>query len=96
MRKNNEQTLKEVLLQVVGNPRIRDKYLAAQIENIWKEEMGKTISDLTSKISFKDGILTLSITSAPLRQELHTARNKIILLMNQALESDLIKEVRVF
>ena len=37
----NEQTLKEILLQVVGAPQIKDKYLLLSIKDAWKLCFGR-------------------------------------------------------
>ena len=92
----NEQTLKEVLLQVVGSPKIKDKYLLLSIKDAWKTCFGPTIQQYTSELRFREGILTATITSAPLRHELSLNKEKIIRIMNETLQSDHIKVVHIY
>lgn len=92
----NEQTLKEILLQVVGSPKIKDKYLLLSIKEAWSKCFGPTIQQYTSELRFREGNLTVVITSAPLRHELSLNKEKIIKIMNEALQSDHIKKVQIY
>jgi hypothetical protein len=55
--------------------------------------MGKTISTYTSNISVRKNVLYLTILSAPLKQELSYAKDKIKLRLNEELGEEFIREV---
>ncbi|MBK9582935.1 MAG: DUF721 domain-containing protein [Saprospiraceae bacterium] len=57
---------------------------------------GSIISGYTSKLYFKDGLLKIYLTSAPLKKELSMSKPKIIENLNAALGTNLIKEVEVY
>lgn len=92
----NEQTLKEVLLQLVSSPQIKDKYLLLSIKDAWAKCFGPTIQQYTTDLRFRNGILTVLISSAPLRHELTLSKGKIIKIMNETLEADHIKQVHIY
>lgn len=59
----------------------------------WEELFGKTISKYTEKMFVNNKKLYLTISSAPLRQEMMYARVKMVERINEAIENDFIKEV---
>ncbi len=94
--KKNEETLKNILQSYVRSDRVGDKYNSALLESIWQKEMGSMINNYTGKINFHKGKLTVEITSAPLRQELHQSREKIIVILNDVAGSNVVEEIRVY
>lgn len=92
----NEQTLKEVLMQLVSTPQLRDKYLLVSIRDAWKSCFGPTIQQYTTDLKFRDGVLTVLISSAPLRYELSMSKDKIIRIMNETLKEDHVKVVHIY
>jgi len=51
------------------------------------------ISKRTEKLILKDHTLYIYLNSAPLKEELNYGRERIVQLLNTALEGDFIKEV---
>ena len=66
-----------------------------QLIQNWEKLFGKTIAKYTLKIFVNKGRLFLTITSAPLRQELMYSREKLMERINEAIEKDFIKEIIV-
>lgn len=93
MRKSNESSLKQVIDQLLDTYRLRDKINEVKIKKVWTDLMGKSISNRTSDISLKNGVLYIRVTSAPLKEELLFQRNRILELMNIELEGPYVKEV---
>ena len=50
MKKSNDQSLSEVLQQMVHVFRLKPNLYKTKIENLWEERMGKTISTYTREI----------------------------------------------
>jgi hypothetical protein len=92
----NEQSLKDIILQLVTAPKIRDKYLIIRIKEVWKTHFGESIAGHTQDIRFRDGTLSLVITSAPLRHELTLGKEKIMKILNDALGDAYIKQVHIY
>jgi Dna[CI] antecedent, DciA len=93
MRKNNDQSLSEVIGQFIQENKLKPQLNETRIKNLWETLMGKTIATYTSNISVRRGILYISILSAPLKQELAFSKEKIMTLLNDELGEDFIKEV---
>jgi len=94
--KKNEETLKNILQSYVRSDKVGDKYNTALLESVWHKEMSPMINNYTGKINFYKGKLTVEITSAPLRHELHNGRDKIITLLNDVVGIEMVKEIRVY
>lgn len=77
------------------NTKLSDGIVTAQIEEIWKKDMGAAISGYTSSILYKEQILYIKITSSPLKKELIMGRDKIVALINEALGHEAVREVRI-
>ncbi len=93
MRKTNEQPLKEVLARLVKTYQLEGKLNEVEIIRSWKSLMGPTISNKTEKIFIQKKCLYLKISSAPLKQELFFAREKIKNRLNEKIGKNLIDMV---
>ncbi len=68
----------------------KQKHLIANWENI----MGKTIASRTIKIFFKDRIMFVKLTSAPLKQEMQNSKTEFLKLVSQEMGKGEVEEVR--
>jgi len=94
MKKHNDQPIKDVLRQFVdNNSKLRPKLHQTKIKSLWVELMGPTISSYTKEIRLYRNKLFLTITSAPLRQELSYGKEKMKKLFNEALGEEVIEEI---
>jgi len=75
--------------------KLKPKLFEAQVKTAWPNLMGKTIAGYTSEVRLHKGILYLRITSAPLRNELSYAKEKIKKILNEELGEEYITEVRI-
>ena len=93
MRKSNEHSLQEVIEQLLDQYRLRDKLNEVRIRKAWEETMGKAICNRTTDIRIKSETLFISVSSAPLREELQFQRTKILDLMNKELGGNYLRQV---
>jgi Dna[CI] antecedent, DciA len=93
VRKNNDQSLSEVIGAFILENKLKPQLNETRIKNLWEDLMGKTISTYTSSITVRKGTLYLTILSAPLKQELAFSKEKIKNLLNEELGEDFVKEV---
>jgi len=96
MKRHNDKKMDEIMKDFLyTNSKLSDGILSAQIEEIWKKEMGVAISGYTSGIIYKEKTLYIRITSSPLKKELQMGRDKIIALINESLGHEVVREVRI-
>ena len=93
MRNTNEQSLKQVLKDMVETYRLRSRLNQTKIRSIWEHLMGSAIAKYTTDIKIRRNKLYLTIESAPLRQELSFGKEKIVTMINQELGEDFIQDV---
>lgn len=93
MRKTNEQPIGEAIKELFKAFHLDNRVHEVQIKDLWVKVMGKTIAHYTSDIKLKDGKLFISLNSAPLKQDLHYNRDKIIERLNAEIGETVVKEV---
>lgn len=93
--KSNEMAWKDLMDIWVKSPGIRQQYLRMIIKKTWTEQMGQLVTKYTERITLQKGILTIQVSSTPLRQELMMSKAKIIALMNEAMGETLVQDIRV-
>lgn len=95
MSRHNEREIKQAIEELLQTYRLKEGIQTARLQQSWEKIMGKLVSKHTLDIKLKDNILYLKISSAPLKNELLFAKEKIIQLLNEALETDAIKDVKI-
>ncbi len=92
--KHNDRNIKDVLGDVIGNNhKLQKGYSTVRIKEAWKSEMGEIICSYTQNFYYKNGILTVYLMSAPLRNELSMSKQKVIDLLNKSCGEDIIKSI---
>lgn len=88
-----EISFQEAMQQFLLHSRLKTGVQAMQIEDVWENIMGKTIAKYTDKIQIIGGILFITSTVAPLKNELLYQKERIIERVNEALGEKTIKDV---
>lgn len=91
--RGNEQNMKEAIDQLLDSYRLKGKVNEKRLVAAWQELMGKKIAQHTRKLYISNNKLFLTIDSAPLKQELSFAKNKIVELVNEKLGENVVKDV---
>jgi Dna[CI] antecedent DciA-like protein len=91
----NEHSLKEVLQGMVDSLKWKEKLHETKIRQVWNSRMGTTINHYTKEIKLRKGKLFITLTSAPLKQELSYEKEKIQKMMNVELGGQYVKSVIV-
>lgn len=88
-----EVSLQEAMQEFLKKSRLKNGILAVQIEDVWEQLMGITISKYTDSIKIIGHTLFITSSVAPLKNELLYQKDTIIQRVNEALGENLIKEV---
>ncbi|MEP7265501.1 MAG: DUF721 domain-containing protein [Bacteroidota bacterium] len=92
-RTSNQQSLKEVIDELIQAYRLKEGLDEVRLRNLWEQLMGNMIASKTMSINLKVDVLTIRLSSAVLRQELLYKRDEIKKALNEALETEVVKEV---
>ncbi len=93
MKKKNDLSLQEAMQAMLREYRLEPQVNEARVKMLWAKLMGKTISTYTSNITVRKNVLYLTILSAPLKQELSYAKDKIKDLLNDEMGEEFVKDV---
>ena len=93
--RNNNQPVGEVLKDMVKELRLGAKLTQAEIRSVWARELGPLINRHTTELIFRSGSLTVRVTSAALRQELHYNKAALLKRLNEHLSAGQIRELVV-
>lgn len=92
-RKPGITPLKEAIDQMFSKYKLETNYNESYLAAHWERLMGKGIASRTTQVYVKNRALFLQVESAPLRNELARAKQKIIELINREVAENLIEEV---
>lgn len=95
MKIKNDQSLKEVLKELVDSYRLKPKLVLAKIKDKWPGLMGPLIQKYTRELRLDKQTLIITVDSASLRQELSMGRDRIKKLVNEELDEPYIQDVIV-
>lgn len=83
------------LKDFINKSKLKSGLRAVQIENVWEELMGKTISHYTDKIEIINRTLIIYTSVGALKHELVYQKSKIIERINEAFNENIISDVIV-
>ncbi len=89
----SEKSLGEAMQAFIDRSRLKQGIRAAQVEELWEEMMGKTVSKYTDKIEIMQTTLFVTTSVAPLKQELLFQKELIIQKVNEKLGSNSITKL---
>ncbi len=95
MKKDNQQGIRDVMKQLFKSYHLDEKMHEVQIKELWEKIMGKSIKNYTTGIFLRKGNLTITIDSAPLRQDLQFTKADIIKRVNEELGERVVHEVTI-
>lgn len=94
MKRLEPESIGDVLRQTLQQQGMTDRLYEAKAIAIWPQIVGKQIADYCGKPVVFNGLMTVYVRSAALRQELTMMRSALIRLINEQLERDVIHEIR--
>lgn len=92
-RLSNESTISEVLKAFIENNKLQSGMDKIDVEKAWKDLMGNGVNTYTKEVILKGSTLYVKLTSSVLREELSHGKQKIIIMLNDELRKDVVKEL---
>ncbi len=94
-KKKDGIPIRSLIEQMIQKFDVEDRFSEARVVTLWRKLMGRPIVDRTKSVYVKDRKLFVEVVSAPLRNELHYAKEKIKSMINEDLGEEYILEVIV-
>ena len=92
-RRSNEQTLGEVIRELLSSYRLEGKLQKARIIEAWPEVTGEMITKHTRDLYFKGSKLFVKLDSPALKTELGYSKSKIIDELNKVVGKEIVKDI---
>jgi len=89
----NNQTIKEVIEELISSYHIGDKLNETKVIGLWDQVVGKMIARETTHLNIKNRVLYVKLNSPALRQELGYARANLVKSLNKAAGCDVISDI---
>ena len=74
---------------------LEQSVLDMQVEQVWPQVMGETVTKLTRSIEMKDGMLVIRVSSAALKAQLFENRFELVRKLNEAVGAPAIRDCRI-
>jgi hypothetical protein len=88
-----EKPIKDTIKEILKSYQLEEKLMAVRIKDSWEKLMGKSIMGHTTEIYIKGKKLYLKFDSAALKEELSYSREKVVKMVNEELDDDVIDEI---
>ncbi|MFZ4105531.1 DUF721 domain-containing protein [Flavobacterium sp.] len=92
-RLSNESSISDVLQQFIQQNKLEAGMDKIDVEQAWKNLMGNGVNSYTQEVILKGSTLYVKLTSAVLREELGYGKQKIIMMLNEELRKEVVKDI---
>ena len=93
MRHNEHNKLSDLLKDFVKDNHLEKGLDKVNVREAWEQLMGSGVNNYTTDVQLKGETLHIQLSSSVLREELSYGKDKIILMLNEALGKELIKKL---
>ncbi len=92
-RLSNQSSIGDVLKQIIQVNKLQPGMDQIDVKGAWKNLMGNGVNSYTKNVALRGSTLYVELTSSVLRQELSHGKSKIIAMINEELQREVIKDV---
>lgn len=92
-RQNDHLPISDILKEFVDSNKLQAGLNKVDVRDAWVKMMGKGVNNYTTAINLDRDVLYVSLSSSVLREELSYGKQKIIDMLNESLEKDIIKKL---
>ena len=92
-RHNEHISISDALKEFVESNRLQSGLDKINVADAWVSVMGNGVNSYTNAVKLERNILYVQLSSSVLREELSYGKEKIIVMLNEALGKELIKKL---
>lgn len=93
MKRTEAKSIAEIIGDFMQQEDIEDAVLEQKALRLWNQVVGPGINRMTTERYVENGVITMKISSAALRNDLMLSRSNIIAQLNQLIGKPVIKEI---
>jgi abortive infection bacteriophage resistance protein len=90
---HNVASVGELINKLIDTYRLRSRFTQVRIKNAWDKLMPDAVLNRTRSIYFHDGVLTITVISAPLRNDLSAMERELKNKLNDELGEQVIERI---
>ncbi len=94
MQRTDPLSIRQIIDRVMDTSARKDEMLAMRAAYLWGDLVGPGVNAMTLKRYVRDGVLHVTLSSAPLKSELSFRRESLIARINEILGRPVIREIR--
>lgn len=94
-RENDTNKIKDLIPQMLQENKLQKGMDQIYVKEAWANVMGQGVINYTESVSIKNQTLYVKLTSSALREELGYGKDKIVKMMDEALQNIKISAVRL-
>jgi hypothetical protein len=92
-RLSNQSTVGDVLKQIIQVNKLQPGMDQIDVKEAWQNLMGNGVNSYTKNVALRGSTLYVELSSSVLREELSHGKSKIIAMINEELQREVIKDV---
>lgn len=94
MKRLEPESIGDVLRQTLQEQGMTEHLYETRAVSLWPSVIGEDIASMTGRPVVNNGLMTVYVRVASLRQELNMCRSNLARHINEALGREVIKEIR--
>ena len=92
-RLSNQSTVGDVLKQIIQVNKLQPGMDQIDVKEAWQNLIGNGVNSYTKNVALRGNTLYVELSSSVLREELSHGKPKIIAMINEELQREVIKDV---
>lgn len=93
MKRTEAKSIAEIIGDFMQQEDIEDAVLEQKALRLWQQVVGTGVNRMTTERYVENGVITMKITSAALRNDLMLTRTAIIAQLNELVGKPVIREI---
>ena len=94
-RENKTFSIKDLMPQMLKENKLQKGLNQMDVKEAWENVMGKGVKSYTESVYLNGQTIVVKLSSSTLREELNYGKEKIIIMLNEALSKVIIKSIRL-
>lgn len=94
MKRVYPEAIGDLMRKLVESENMQPKLDERKAVQIWPSIIGRHLAAITGRPDVRNGVMSVSVPSAPLRQELHASRSQLVNAINEAIGRPTLSDIR--
>ncbi len=92
-KRDTSRRLSDIVLDVLREGNLTSRMLETRAASLWQVVLGPTVNRSTREVYVRDGVMHVMLSSSVVRHELSMMKMQILQRINQAVGSEVVKDI---